>query len=459
MAKNAASKVLIAEDNKATRRLLEMLLGKWGYEVIAVVDGNEAWEQLKDPDSPKLAILDWMMPGMDGIDVCRKVREINSPNPPYIIMLTSRNEKEDMIEGLKAGANDFIPKPHDNEVLRARLEVGHRAVELQNALVDSDKSNEKVQMEQTIIALKKQAEELEKRLDGYAKGGVKTSSPETGANILEEIVVIFKRGEINLPSPPQIGIKFKEMVSSGANLQQIAHILKQDVAISSKLISISNSAFYRGVAENKSLDQAVGRLGLTATKQFVDAITNRSLYFTKDKNFKELVETLWEHSLSCAYASQAISEMLKLKLQEDAFTLGLFHDIGRLVLLQAVGELQRKKKIGKKITDDELFDTIDQNHGKFGAALLKTWKFSGEYVQVAVYHDQLQEADNISKDLLVVHMANLLVKSMGYSTSGNGEIDLEKTESATLLKLDSATISSVKDRVKTQMEEMKDCFS
>jgi putative nucleotidyltransferase with HDIG domain len=213
------------------------------------------------------------------------------------------------------------------------------------------------------------------------------------------------------------------------------------------------------VAENQTLDQAVGRLGLQTTKQYVDAITNRSLYYTKNKNLKDLVEKLWEHSLSCAYASQAVAQILKFKLVEDPFTLGLLHDIGRLVLLQAVGELQLKKKLGENIENADLIETIDKNHGKFGAALLKKWKFSEEFVHVATFHDHLADCEAISSSLLVVHFANLVVKSLGYSMSEAGDIDLEGSQSARMLKVDADIISRVKDRVKNHMQDLKEFFT
>jgi DNA-binding response OmpR family regulator/HD superfamily phosphohydrolase YqeK len=464
MDKDTSSRVLIAEDDETSRLVLEKSLDKWGYEVVVACDGNEALERFQEPTAPKLAILDWMMPGLDGIDVCRKIREVKTLIPPHVIMLTSRDEKKDVVTGLEAGANDFVPKPFDKDELRARLEVGRRSVELQTALVNSIKKQEggsfkeKEEMEQTIVALKKRADELEASLSAAAKSDDQTALADTSANILDEIVFVFKRGEIHLPSPPQIGIRFKEMMNTGANLQQIAGILRQDVAVSSKLISISNSAFYRGVAENQTLDQAVGRLGLQTTKQYVDAITNRSLYYTKNKNLKDLVEKLWEHSLSCAYASQTVAQILKFKLAEDTFTLGLLHDIGRLVLLQAVGELQLKKKLGENIENVELFETIDKNHGKFGAALLKKWKFSDDFIHVANFHDHLEGCEAISNSLLVVNLANLVVKTLGYSMSDVGDIDLEGSRSARLLNVDSEVISRVRDRVKTHMEDLKEFF-
>ncbi|MEI6125018.1 MAG: response regulator [Pseudomonadota bacterium] len=127
-------RVLIAEDDIATRRLLETYLKKWGYEVIAASDGNKAWECLQLPDSPHLVILDWMMPGLDGIEICRRVRQMESGNLKHIILLTARGAKEDLVAGFEAGASDYITKRFDSDELRARIRVGARVVELQNAL-------------------------------------------------------------------------------------------------------------------------------------------------------------------------------------------------------------------------------------------------------------------------------------------------------------------------------------
>ena len=129
-------KVLIAEDDLVSRRLLEATLAKWGYEVVVTVDGHEAWQVLQQQGAPPLAILDWMMPGVDGLEVCRKVRSASDSQLPYIILLTARDGKPRMVEGLDAGADDYVTKPFDPEELHARIRVGERVLGLQSALAD-----------------------------------------------------------------------------------------------------------------------------------------------------------------------------------------------------------------------------------------------------------------------------------------------------------------------------------
>jgi diguanylate cyclase (GGDEF)-like protein len=128
-------RILIADDSTISRRLLEAALLKWDYDVIVASDGAEAWEELQKDDAPRLAILDWMMPGMSGPEVCRLIREREDERYTYILLVTSRSHREDLIEGMEAGADDYITKPFDQNELKVRLGPGRRIVELQDALL------------------------------------------------------------------------------------------------------------------------------------------------------------------------------------------------------------------------------------------------------------------------------------------------------------------------------------
>ncbi|MDR3632661.1 MAG: response regulator [Isosphaeraceae bacterium] len=126
-------KILVAEDNLFYRHLLASTLGEWGYETIAAADGTAAWEILRREDAPRLAIVDWMMPGMDGLAVCRQLRALPKPEPTYVIVITAKEGKGNIVAALDSGADDYIAKPFDREELRARLQVGIRIVGLQTS--------------------------------------------------------------------------------------------------------------------------------------------------------------------------------------------------------------------------------------------------------------------------------------------------------------------------------------
>jgi phosphoserine phosphatase RsbU/P len=127
-------RVLIADDDPVSLRVLEAFLIRWGYEVRRAGSGSEALEMLAANDAPRLAILDWMMPGLDGVEVCRRLRATPSGLPLYLIVLTAKGGSEDVVEGLEAGADDYLTKPFHREELRARIQVGERVLALQSKL-------------------------------------------------------------------------------------------------------------------------------------------------------------------------------------------------------------------------------------------------------------------------------------------------------------------------------------
>src|SRR6195256_6615105 len=130
-------KILIADDEAVSRRMLQRLLTKWGYEVVTVADGKTAWEHLKSPDAPRMALLDWMMPGQNGVDVCREMRKQRPAPYTYILLLTAKDAKESVVEGLESGADDYLTKPFHPQELRARLRVGIRLLNLEDTLVEA----------------------------------------------------------------------------------------------------------------------------------------------------------------------------------------------------------------------------------------------------------------------------------------------------------------------------------
>ncbi|MCU1341950.1 MAG: diguanylate cyclase [Candidatus Acidoferrum typicum] len=130
-------KILIADDEQVSRLMLQRLLTKWGYEVVSAEDGISAWEQLNRPEAPRIALLDWMMPRRNGVDVCREMRAKRPEPYTYILLLTAKDAKESVVEGLESGADDYLTKPYHPQELKARLRVGIRLLELEDNLVQA----------------------------------------------------------------------------------------------------------------------------------------------------------------------------------------------------------------------------------------------------------------------------------------------------------------------------------
>lgn len=131
------ARILLADDSPLFRDMLHRMLSEWGYEVTTVADGESAWEILQREDGPRLALLDWMMPGLEGTEVCRRVRASVRDRYVYLMLMSVRSELEDVVRGMEAGADDYIVKPFQTDELRARLRAGRRVLALQQELVEA----------------------------------------------------------------------------------------------------------------------------------------------------------------------------------------------------------------------------------------------------------------------------------------------------------------------------------
>ena len=151
------NRVLIAEDHYVSRHLLERNLMNWGFSVVTAEDGEAALAILESDDAPPLAIVDWMMPKMDGLEVCARVRQHSNRPYVYLVLLTAKSQKEEIAAGLQAGADDYVIKPFDPDELRARLTVGQRVVELERVLArkvaDLEAALADVQKLQTLLPI------------------------------------------------------------------------------------------------------------------------------------------------------------------------------------------------------------------------------------------------------------------------------------------------------------------
>ena len=235
-------------------------------------------------------------------------------------------------------------------------------------------------------------------------------------------------------------------------MEEIAEFLQQDMSITAKLISVSNSVYYRGATENKTLEQAMARLGLDVTTQYVEILANRSLYTTSNPKYQPLLQPLWEHALACAHAAQQTATQLDLSAPEALFTMGLLHDIGRLLLIQVLAELDLQDAFDIEIASSDVTVLLETQHGTFGRNLLRQWQFPPAFADIAMYHARPEDANTITKELLVVHAANVLVRTMGYGEELPANIEIANIVSVPLLKLTPTMIEAVKDEVEAIMQ-------
>lgn len=447
-------RVLIANSQPVEAEELKKYIQRYFH--VSII--SEPSQMKKNQQAFDLVLIDHNFTINAGMDFLMKVlRKKSLP----ILMLTPADDPQCAIAALRAGAFNYLVKTsHYFQFINIAIDDAIR------------KFNETKRLKETISDLRKKLKAVEKKTglkimlpkssSATVSSKVKSDiaepekpEPKKEINLVEEIISRFKKGDVNLPTLPKISLQFNDLIVKGANLKEVAEFLKRDVAISSKLINVSNSVLYKGVDKSVKLEDAITRLGLGTTRQYVEIISNRSLYTSKNPRFSGLVEKLWEHSLACAYASDFIVNLLHLKSKRDLFILGLTHDIGKLVLVQLIGEFELKGKYIEKIEKNKILGTLNVYHGRFGAVLLKRWGFPQEFRDIAMYHDHFEKVENPSHEYLCVHFANLLVNSLGYSIGPGQNADLENSKSGYMLRLRPDEIEIIKDKTREYITNIK----
>ena len=405
-------KILIAEDDYAITLALQTILkNNFDCELTVVHNGEEAIIEIQKQEFD-LILSDWNMPLVTGYELLKQVRNSqHAQNTPFFL-LTARADKSSVIDAAKAGVNGYIHKPFD------RVDLIQKITEALNINKDA------------------------------------ADAPPQKRKIIDEIVDRLKTENFTLPALSDVADKVSKMITQNTvSAQQIAELIKSDPVITARLVSLANSATYRGAKKISTLVDAITRIGLKDTANYIWLFHNNSLFESKDKNFSHILQKLRDHSLACAECCRLVAKQLHQKNSDEYFYMGLLHDIGAVLILIILRELNA----GQPMPDqDSLQQACASLHPQFTAALTKRWKMSEELQTIALYHDDLSAMSEPSMPLLVVHFANLYAQQQGFAPhwSEVREIDFSELESTQKLNLDAEFITSLEPQIKNYITEM-----
>jgi HD-like signal output (HDOD) protein len=416
-------KVLMVDNDPAIGKSFEKLPMDM-TEFQALRSGDAALRGVKNAlkrrDPFELIAVDIDLPDMDGRKVALEIRKVEQEwsipkeKRAFIMMVTARADEKSVKTSLAAGCNAFIVKPFKPE---------------------------------TIVKILAKSR-LKSKLSGDAQKVQKTVDP------VEIILNRLESGKLQIASLPDVSVKLNEMAKKGLSFKLIGDLIRKDPAITAKIMTVANSAYYGSASKVKTVNDAISRIGLHSTKQYVDAICNRQLFVTKGEKYMKYAEALWQHSLYCAIASHNVVTLLDLNLKEDAFSLGMLHDIGKIFLLQMTSELEAKSQLNGKFEMQKLYGSIEKYHTTIAARALRKWKFSKEYIEGALFHENLAKKVSPSQQLLVLHFANILAKTMMPEKGSETDMDLGTLgtlESSQLLKITPDMIEKIKEKTEAQL--------
>jgi len=288
-----------------------------------------------------------------------------------------------------------------------------------------------------------------KSLDYLEKKQASTIRP-----LFAEILAKFKSGKINPPVMPRVVREMQSVIKQPKSTpEQLAEVIEKDPTISLRLIAVANSPVYRGLSEIRNVKAAIPRLGLKETLTVVQAIANKNLYETDKVKYKILMDKLWVHALACAYGSKLIAQTLNLDDKEKYFLMGLTHDIGKILLLNAFTDASK----GPLLRMDAIGANLQEAHIGLGSMLLKRWGFDAEFINVIAHHEDEEFSPDTVKEILVVHLANMLTRRIGLSLFEES-IDFAELQSANILKLESETIEGLGEEVKSIISDVAHLF-
>jgi HD-like signal output (HDOD) protein len=416
-------KILVVDDELVSRKKMMKIMESFG-ECVAAENGKEALEAvelaIEKGESFDLITLDISMPDMDGTEVLPKIRllekakDISKEKKSKVIMVTSQSDKNTIVICIKAGCDSYILKPFDHSSLSKKLE------------------------------------EM-----GMAISEVRQEGPNLRQMVMETINR-FNQGEIKLPVLLQVSKEIETVMNDpGSGIKEVADILEKDGVLTLKIIAASNSAlYYRGGEKIKDLRAAITRIGISETQNIVSMISNRSLYQTNNKQFKELIESLWLHSLACATSCREIMIKLGNQNTDKIFMLGLIHDIGCLLLLISLGDMTSESI---PINREELLESLQDVHATFGAAILNDLGLGPEFANSLKAYKWTSFKKETPQEALILNLAEKIASHINFGFF-ESQAELSDLESAKILGLGEKTLTETAETVSLEMKSLKGVF-
>ena len=418
-------RILIIDDEALSRKVLLKQLEGIG-DCTAVNDslkGFELLEKAMGRGKPyDLVTLDVSMPKMGGIELLKKIRkaekdsDIGRTDWVKIIMVSSRMNVTTIKECIRLGCSSYLVKPVNRfRLMDAMGKIGFQDLPEENADKDTQSSA-----------------------------------------IVARIIKNFYAGKINLPILPSIVNDVESLLSKeDPSIDDLAQIVKKDILISSKLISIANSALYKGMEKVDSLNSALLRLGLRASSAMISSITAKDMFKSDNAFVNNQLQRLWIHSFSCACFAKRLGEELQSPNPDSLFLMGIVHDIGKMLLVKAVSDLDPEERFEK-----EMQTAIHEIHTTFGAALLKKMRFGVGLVHITEFHHMNEFSEDDEQSLVIIRLADEIAVQIGHSFFST-DIDQESAttdlsyiiKTAGHLNLKKQTIAAIIEETKKVINE------
>ncbi len=409
--------ILIVEDEENVGIALQAIMGNEYSDsnIVLARDGEEALDKLQQDDF-HLIIADWNMPKKTGDELLIDVRSNPKLRGIPFVMTTARSDKDSVVAAIQAGVNDYVRKPFEKK-----------------SLIDKTRKL----LGPTIATMNAGA----------------AVAPPVVLSPLEEIAKRIKAGQTGFLALPDLMLKVQEIIRSGEKSPDIlADVLTTNLSVAMRVMELANTDYYRGDKDCATLKTAVLGIGFKETCDCAMALSIRQLYESDSVLFGDLLQRIWEHSLAVGFCANLLGNRLRIKSPEHYYTMGLLHDIGNLSLANMLKELPKGGKVLDKASIHQVLHTY---HQQVGADLLTQWKYPKPFIDLVRHHHDKDYLQQCSPGMMLVGVANLLVRKIGLSLHADAESELSDKELRGLLDLDEQAFDSVLMEVKMYVAAVK----
>ena len=372
--------------------------------------------------------------------------------PVPLLVTTTAEDQARAVTAMRHGAACYLVKgeSYENMVPQALEEVISR-------------NHASAAARTEVAELRKRIGELEAGIRAgrdHAGGVVRPAEPAPSKRSFnEELATRLRNGDLALPAYPQIAMKLRELLDTDVGISEISRLLSQDAAVSAKLLQVANSAQYANARKVDTIENAVSRIGLTGACNMAEMLAKRSLYNSRSPAYMPFLDELWVHSMACAHACMILGRLVERAPTPKLFSLGLLHDVGKLAMLHAIAQSDVNGRLIEGEEGAAMFrQFLRTHHAQFGVALMRRWRFDEDFLVVAGYHDDLDGAKAASRQLLIVHLANLLARSRGYGEPLENPGDIDAAPSKAQLFPVDADLDSVGDELDKAVEATRNLF-
>lgn len=412
--------ILIVEDEENVGIALQAIMGNEYTQsnIVLARDGDEALQKLEQDDF-HLIIADWNMPKKTGDELLVDVRRNPKLRGIPFIMTTARSDKDSVVTAIQAGVNDYVRKPFEKKSL----------------------------IEKTRKLLAPAIATMEK---GIVVTPVSVLSPS------EEVARRIKAGQTGFLALPDLALAVQEIIRSGEkSVDVLAEVLKTSARVATYLITLANSSHYRGDKECLTVKSAIQCIGFKESCDCVLGLSIRDLFESDSVLFGDLLQQIWEHSLAVGHCARLLGNRLRIKCVENYYTMGLLHDIGKLMLINMMKDLPRN---GKVLDKASIYQVLDTYHQQVGADLLSKWKYPKPFIDLVKNHHDKNYLEQCSPGMMLIGVSNMLVRKIGLSLQAEADDGFSEKEMRTLLELDQQAFDSVLLEVKMYIAEIKSLF-